>query len=75
MTRQTANRFILSNLEKVVEENPNLRFTQILQILGINELKHGDTPDSDPLCYIQDNFNEESTVTLKKIEKKVKANQ
>lgn len=37
MTRQEANREILARIGKIVEENPDLRFIQILQGLALDE--------------------------------------
>ena len=37
MTRQEANRKILENITKAVEAEPNWRFHQILQNLGIED--------------------------------------
>ena len=40
-TRQEANRTILSLLSEAIEKNPDLRFHQLLQSLGI-EIPHTD---------------------------------
>jgi hypothetical protein len=38
MKRQEYNRKILEKLTKVVDENPELRFSQILHVLGADEM-------------------------------------
>jgi hypothetical protein len=53
--RQSANLNILTDLKFIVEQYPELRFCQILSILGLDK----------------DKFNEESVVTLNKVRMKV----
>lgn len=53
--RQSANLNILTDLKFIVEQYPELRFCQILSILGLDK----------------DKFNEESVVTLNHIRLKV----
>ena len=53
--RQKANKEILGIIENLVENNSQLRFCQILTILGLDN----------------DNFNEESVDTLTRIKEKV----
>ena len=53
--RQKANKEILGIIEKLVNDNSQLRFCQILTILGLDN----------------DNFNEESVDTLARIEEKI----
>lgn len=54
--RYTSNREILNKIEKIVEENKDLRFCQILYILGIMTTEN------------IDKFNEESIDTLENLE-------
>jgi hypothetical protein len=53
--RQSANLNILQDIKFIIEQYPDLRFTQILSILNLDK----------------DNFYEESTVTLNKVRMKV----
>lgn len=69
MTRKEANLKIMKILKDYIEERPDLRFTQILYNLGINTsevIKDLDT-GFDRYFFV-DNYNEESTKTLKKIQ-------
>lgn len=58
MNRSESNLAILNLLFKIVYKHPELRFTQILSLLDLD----------------QDKFHEESSVTLKNIENWVKNN-
>ena len=53
--RQSANLNILQDIKFIIEQYPELRFCQILSILGLDK----------------DKFNEESVVTLNKVRMKV----
>jgi hypothetical protein len=53
--RQSANLNILQDIKFIIEQYPDLRFTQILSILNLDK----------------DNFYEESVVTLNKVRMKV----
>ena len=64
-TRQEANRLILDRISNTVENNPDLRFHQILQILGVVELNS--KFEDSPKMYSSDKFHEESSETLKKM--------
>ena len=60
MTRYEANKKILETLSKRIEDNHDLRFIQILWNLGIINLCNE--------WFIEDRFNEESEITLNKLE-------
>lgn len=59
--RQVANFNILNKIEKVVKENPHLRFGQILANLGIINYEHDYIND---VSIVKDPFHEESVTTL-----------
>lgn len=59
MTRYEANKKIIKILSATAENNPDLRFIQILWQLGIINLYNG--------WLIEDRFYEESEQTLKKL--------
>jgi hypothetical protein len=70
MNRQEANREILKKIEDMVENQPELRFHQILFILGINK-NITDVPLNYKGRFVcEDLFAEESIITLEKINKK-----
>ncbi len=66
--RQEANREIANAILLQIEQNPQLRFHQILHILKINEVKtieYGPDTVGDPFEVVGvDHFNEESVDTL-----------
>jgi len=68
MTRQEANIKICKILKDYCEQNPDVRFTQALFNLGINEFKTMLDLDStiDRTC-LKDKYDEESEVTLKNL--------
>lgn len=55
-SRLVCNLIILKRLQETIESYPDLRFGQILQILGINE-----TVEVNGQLYIKDNFYTESS--------------
>lgn len=63
MNRQDANRQILEKISKIVEENPNLRFGQILLLLDINKA----IVTKDGEAYYSDEFNTEPIILLERI--------
>jgi hypothetical protein len=65
MNRQDANRKILEKIAKLVDENPELRFGQILFILGINE----NIVVDDGHSYCVDEFYTESVDLLNRMTK------
>ena len=64
-SRQEANRLILDRISNAVENNPDLRFHQILQILGVVELNS--KFEGSPKMSSSDKFHEESSETWKKM--------
>lgn len=76
--RQQANRDILAHLSTLVELYPDLRFGQILAISNAIQYEHcakQSLVSRDPDPYIEivkDPFNEESTVILQRVDKKIK---
>lgn len=74
LTRETANLKILGVLLNYFVENPDVRFTQALFNLGINEFT-SETEQAivDPIYYgqpeykLMDKYNEESVKTLEKL--------
>jgi hypothetical protein len=74
--RQPANREIISIISDTIEKHPELRFGQILMILGVLETIYDTTdfPIALRKTFIKDPFNEESIYMLKRI-KKTKANE
>jgi hypothetical protein len=54
---------IILALSEYLAENPNIRFTQALVNLGINELVNG----SDGTVFISDNFYEDDANVLKRV--------
>lgn len=64
MTRLEANLQILENLKVFFENNPDIRFFQGLQVLKLQKLN---SIGSRELSWIGDNFHEESTKTLEKL--------
>lgn len=68
--RQEANREIVRTISAVVEGSPNMRFHQILHMLGVSETQLvGAAPNEKMFC--TDLFHEESVDTLNKIKSKV----
>ena len=69
MTRQEANFKIITLLTDYIYRNPDLRFTQILANVGINEF------DKEKLKHfrlvLKDKYNEESVETLKTVQNNV----
>lgn len=71
MNRQEANKQILKRITEMVENQPDMRFNQILFSLGINKnaypfkLSNG-KPDYEKQ-YCEDLFGEESVKTLKRM--------
>ena len=64
--RRSHNKQILLLLEKFLEENPDLRFQQALQVMRINEVEQkGATHEGYPTVTLMDKFYEESDKTLK----------
>ena len=73
MNRQEANRQILKRITEMVENQPDLRFNQILLNMGINKsvhpfLDHNGNKDYTKQ-YCEDLFNEESIKTLERMNK------
>lgn len=67
MNRQDANKKILEQITKIVEENPELRFGQILLLLDLNKSIVTNQGES----YYSDEFNTEPTVLLERIHKAI----
>ena len=65
--RQAANLEILNKIEAAIMHFPDLRFGQILSILGIIEYQRD--PASFDGIGVKDPFYEESVVTLERIKK------
>lgn len=61
-SRLVHNLVILEYLNEAVISNPDLRFCQLLSILGINEFV-----DINGQQYIKDNFNVESREIVKRL--------
>lgn len=59
--RKSANKDLLRLIGQVVDENPHLRFHQILHVIGIEE--------AVAMGYTEDKFGEESVDTLKRVMK------
>lgn len=76
--RQQANRDILAHLSTLVELYPDLRFGQILAISNAIQYEHcakQNLVNRNPDPYIEvvkDPFGEESTVTLQRVDNKIK---
>lgn len=64
LTRYGANMGILHKLQNFFTDNPDIRFFQGLQILKLQNSIHLNDINHH---YIEDNFNEESVITLNKI--------
>ena len=64
--RYESNKTIMGLLEKFIEDQPNMRFGQILMALGIIEMEQ----DGPNKFSIKDPFYEESVDTLTKVYKK-----
>lgn len=62
--RQKANLAILEKIKETIDSYPELRFGQILAILGIIEYYHDKICDA---CIPIDIFHEESVITLSKL--------
>jgi MinD-like ATPase involved in chromosome partitioning or flagellar assembly len=60
MDRQKANKEIVDAISRFVENNPDLRFHQILHIMNVEQ-------QAEPGETTRDLFNEESTQTLKRM--------
>lgn len=73
MNRQEANRQILKRVTEMVENNPDMRFQQILFSAGINKnIYPFKLPDGNPdyeKQYCEDLFQEESVKTLERMNK------
>jgi len=67
MNRQDYNRLILDKLHLVVEENPDLRFGQILWNLGILDWEEMTDCRATPI--IRDIYNDESKDIYEKLRK------
>lgn len=59
---------ILDGISDYLDEHPELRFTQALYNLGINEFKNKDNPEVDNFCF-RDNYNDSDKSILAKINK------
>lgn len=64
LTRYGANMGILHKLQNFFTDNPDIRFFQGLQILKLQQTTFHDEVSE---MFIEDNFNEESVITLNKI--------
>lgn len=69
MTRQEANFKIITLLTDYIYRNPDVRFTQALFNLGINEFK--DNKFESNTLEVEDKYNEESVETLKTVQNNV----
>lgn len=69
MTREEANFKIVTLIANYCYKNPEIRFTQALFNLGINEFEkpHYIFGDGTKKNNLKDKYNEESTETLKKL--------
>jgi hypothetical protein len=72
MTRKEANLEICKRLTEYFENNPELRFTQGLFSLKINSFRREFNDETGSLLKLEDKYNEESIVTLKKLENEIK---
>lgn len=72
MNRQEANKQIVKRITDMVENQPDMRFHQILNSLGINEMDYPKKPDGTKdheNGFYKDFFYEESVETLKRMDK------
>lgn len=65
--RQSANLDILTKIEEMVLNYPDLRFGQIL--VNLNIIEYQRNPASFDIIGVKDPFNEESVITLNRIKK------
>ena len=66
--RQEANKKILAEITELVENEPDLRFHQILHIIGVTELDISEFQGQFESRSSSDKFGEESVATLKRVE-------
>ena len=69
-SRRYANRLILEVIAQQVESSPDLRFGQILVNLDIVQLRRSTYSPTDWDTHAVNPFNEESLVTLSRVEKR-----
>lgn len=72
MNRQEANKQILKRITAMVDNQPDMRFHQILNSLNINEMDCPKKPDGSKdheKSFYKDFFYEESVDTLKRMDK------
>lgn len=69
MTRLEANLKILDYIEQYICNNPDVRFHQALFNLNINEFEtKDDLGRIEVLPYLKDKYNQESSLTLSKLQ-------
>ena len=70
--RQEANKDIIKHLTDMVDKYPELRFGQILAISKVIQYEYISCDSDQYIEVVKDPFNEESVVTLQRINNKIK---
>ena len=69
--RQEANKDIIQHLTTLVDKYPELRFGQILAISNVIQYEHISCDSDEYIEVVKDPFNEESVVTLRRVNNKM----
>ena len=69
--RQDANKYIIQHLTTLVNKYPELRFGQILAISNVIQYEHISCDSDQYVEVVKDPFNEESVVTLRRVNNKM----
>ena len=69
--RQEANKDIIQHLTTLVDKYPELRFGQILAISNVIQYGHVSCDSDEYIEVVKDPFNEESVVTLRRVNNKM----
>lgn len=69
--RQEANKDIIRHLTTLVDKYPELRFGQILAISNVIQYEHVSCDSDEYIEVVKDPFNEESIVTLRRVNNKM----
>ena len=69
--RQDANKDIIQHLTTLVNKYPELRFGQILVISNVIQYEHISCDSDQYVETVKDPFNEESVVTLRRVDNKM----
>ena len=69
--RQDANKDIIQHLTTLVDKYPDLRFGQILAISNVIQYEHISCDSDEYIKVVKDPFNEESVVTLRRVNNKM----